>query len=459
MAKARVATLKTMLSDEARYCSPGDTVHYNNPAKLFTACDGSFIYDDKGKPYLDLQMWYSAVNLGYRNPDVAKVLFEQMQTLPQLASSYLHPTKISLSKKLVQRTQKSFGAKGKIHFNVGGSQAVEDSIKLLRRTTGKSRFFAFEGSYHGRTLGATELTASYRYRKPYGSFANRAEFVPYPYCFRCPYGKKLDSCNYYCVDQFERRFESESGSFLDTKTNESEFGAFYIEAVQGTGGYIFPPPQYFKRLKKVLDKYNILMVDDEIQMGFYRTGKFWALEHYGVTPDVITFGKALTNGMNPLSGFWAKEKLLTKQAFPAGSTHSTFASNPLGTAAGDVVMDLMAKSSLESRIEYAAKQFDTIVKKLQKKYKVIGDVEVRGLAIRLEICQKDGYTPNRELTDLIYAEGLKGNLLYKGKRMGLVLDIGGHYKNVFTLSPALNISDSEIAMADNLLNQLFKKFA
>jgi len=449
---------KSLLLDESRYCSYGDTVHYVDQPKIFTESDGSFIYDSTGKPYLDLQMWYSAVNLGYRNKEVGLALFDQMNSLPQLASSYLHPTKISLSKKLVQQTQKSFGVKGKVHFNVGGSQAVEDSIKLIRKTTGKSQFFAFQGSYHGRTLGATELTSTYRYRKPYGHFSNRAHFVPYPYCFRCPYGKKLDSCNYYCVDQFEKLFENESKSFVDPKTKESEFSAFYIEAVQGTGGYIFPPPDYFKRLKKILDRYGIYLVDDEIQMGFYRTGKFWALEHYGVTPDVVTFGKALTNGMNPLSGFWAKEKLLSAKAFPPGSTHSTFSANPMGTAAGDAVMNILAQKNLESRIRRAGGQFDSIIKKLKKKYKVIGDAQVKGMAIRLEICQKDRYTPDEELTDRMYREGLKGNLQYKGKRMGLVLDIGGHYKNVFTLSPSFNISDEEIAMADSLLNQLFKRF-
>jgi 4-aminobutyrate aminotransferase-like enzyme len=452
-------THQELLKNEAAYCSHGDTSHYLDHPKVFAESDGAFLYDTEGTAYLDLQMWYSAVNLGYRNKAIGQALFEQLNTLPQLASSYLHPTKINLATQLAKRTQKAYGEKGRIHFNVGGSQAVEDSIKLMRKTTGKSHFFAFQGSYHGRTIGATEITASYRYRKPYGHFSNRAHFVPYPYCFRCPYGKKFDSCNYYCVDQFEKQFECESKSFVDARSNESEFAAFYIEAVQGTGGYIFPPADYFKRLKKILDRYGIYLVDDEIQMGFYRTGKFWALEHYGVTPDVITFGKALTNGMNPLSGFWAKEKLVNPKAFPPGSTHSTFSSNPLGTAAGVATMKQLAEKGLEEKINRAGQKFLAIAKKLKKKYKVIGDVDVRGLAIRIEVCEKDSYTPNRKLTDQIYQEGLKGNLDYKGKKVGLVLDIGGHYKNVFTLSPSFNISDEEIHMAGDLLDQLFGRYS
>ena len=126
--------------------------------------------------------------------------------------------------------QPTYKRKGRVHFNVGGSQAVEDSLKLVRKTTGKNLMFAFQGSYHGRTLAATELTSSYRYRRSYGHFSNRANFVPFPYCFRCPYGKKLDSCDYYCVKQFEKQFETEYYSVWDSKAKESEFAAFYVEA-------------------------------------------------------------------------------------------------------------------------------------------------------------------------------------------------------------------------------------
>jgi 4-aminobutyrate aminotransferase-like enzyme len=355
--------------------------------------------------------------------------------------------------------EKSFQAKGRVHFNVGGSQAIEDSIKLMRKTTGKSQFFAFGGSYHGRTLGATDITSSYRYRKPYGHFANRAQFIPYPYCFRCFYGRRLDSCKYYCVEQFARLFETEYYSLVDTKTRECECAALFFEAIQGTGGYIFAPQDYYKRLKKILDHFKIYLVDDEIQMGFYRTGKFWALEHFGVEPDVVVFGKALTNGMNPLSGIWAKEKLINPQAFGPGSTHSTFASNPMGTTAGLAVMQVLEDKSLPQRINNSGKKLLAIFKKLQKKYREIGDVDGLGLALRLEICQKDGFTPNRELADRLFQAGLEGNLTYKGKKYGLVLDIGGYYKNVFTLSPSFYISDEEIAMAGDLLDQLFGRFA
>lgn len=449
---------KRLFAEESRYCSYGDTVHYLKRPKIFSECDGSFLYDYSGMPYLDLQMWYSSVNLGYKNERVNGAIRNQLGHLPQLASQYLHREKIELAAELSKQTRVSFQTKGRVHFNVGGSQAIEDSIKLIRKTTGKTQFFAFQGAYHGRTIGASEITSSYRYRKPYGHFSNRAQFIPYPYCFRCHYGKRFGSCKYYCVGQFEKLFETEYNSIVDTKTGECEFAAFYIEPIQGTGGYIIPPPDYFRKIKKILDRFKVYLVDDEMQMGFYRTGRFWALEHFGIKPDVLVFGKALTNGMNPLSGFWAKEELIRPEAFPPGSTHSTFSSNPMGTTAGLEVMKALQDRTLPDRINSSGKKFLSMLKKLQKRHKEIGDATGIGLAIRLEICQKDGITPNRRLTDQIFQAGLEGGLKYKGKKYGLVLDVGGYFKNAFTLAPSFYITDEEIGMAYKFLDELFSRF-
>ncbi|MCX6012761.1 MAG: aminotransferase class III-fold pyridoxal phosphate-dependent enzyme, partial [Chloroflexi bacterium] len=168
--------------------------------------------------------------------------------------------------------------KKRVHYNVGGAQAIEDSIKLVRNFKhGKSLMFSFMGGYHGRTLAATEITSSFRYRKRFGHFGNRATYIPFPYCYRCYYEKDRQTCDYYCIKQFERLFETEYYGVIDKKDNEVEYAAFYVEPIQATGGYIIPPPEYFARLEQVLRKYNILLVDDEIQMGFYRTGKLWAM--------------------------------------------------------------------------------------------------------------------------------------------------------------------------------------
>ena len=206
-----------------------------------------------------------------------------------------------------------------MHFNVGGSQAVEDSLKLVRNASGgKSLMFAFEGGYHGRTLGASAITSSYRYRRRYGHFGDRAQFMAFPYHFRGPKGMTKEEYGEHCVHQFERLFETEYNGVWDPKAGQCEYAAFYVEPIQGTGGYVIPPLNFFTGLKKVLDKYGILLVVDEIQMGFFRTGKLWSIEHFGVKPDVLVFGKALTNGLNPLSGIWAREELINPTRVSAG---------------------------------------------------------------------------------------------------------------------------------------------
>ena len=449
--------ISELLEKEKTYCSFGDTVHYADPPKLFTNCDGSYLFDERETPYLDLQMWYSAVNFGYKNPRIMDALQRQMNTLPQLACQYLHKEKVELAEAICVRTEERTGVKGRVHFNVGGAQAVEDSLKLVRNTTGKNLMLAFEGGYHGRTLGASAITSSYRYRRRYGHFADRAQFVPYPYCFRCPYGKSRDNCDLYCLDQFERLFDTEYHAMWDHKHGSCEFGAFYIEPVQGTGGYIVPPKEYMQGLARILRERGILLVADEIQMGFYRTGTLWSFEHFGITPDIIVFGKALTNGLNPLSGMWAREELISPDKFPPGSTHSTFSSNPIGTAVGLEVMNLIGEGDYGAKVNEKGAYFLARLQELKARWPVIGNVDGLGLAMRAEICKADGFTPDQELTDLLFQEGLKGDIAARGKHYGLVLDVGGYYKNVLTMAPSLEISIEEIDLAMDLLETLLRR--
>lgn len=448
-----------LLGKEARYCSWGDTVHYASEPKVFSAAEGSYLYDQDGTGYLDLQMWYSAVNFGYRNSRLSDALKNQLDVLPQLACQYLHKEKIELAALLCRRVQMTFESRGRVHFNVGGSAAIEDALKLVRRGTGRNLMFSFMGSYHGRTLAATSITSSFRYREPFGHFGERACFIPFPYCFRCPYNKKRDYCDLYCLSQFERLFETEYHTVCNPRTRSCEFGAFFIEPVQGTGGYVIPPHGYFSGLKDILDRYGILMVDDEVQMGFFRTGKFWAIEHFNTIPDVIVFGKSLTNGLNPLSGIWARERLINPASFPPGSTHSTFSSNPLGTAVGLETMRLIEESDLAADVPRKGEYFLSRLKHLSRRYPQIGDVDGLGLALRVEMCHKDGFTPDRELTDEIVRLGLGGRLTAGGKRRGLILDVGGYYKNVFTLAPSLFIDDAQIDLACDLFEEALAKAA
>ena len=443
---------------DAQYCSWGDTVHYVDRPKFFETCDGSYMFDAEGRAYLDLQMWYSTVNFGYRNPRLNAVAHRQLDHLPQAASQHLHREKVELAAFIARGAEARFGAKGRVHFNVGGAQAVEDSLKLVRNAAGgKSRMFAFQGGYHGRTLGASAITSSYRYRRRFGHFGDRAHFVEFPYAFRGPKGMTKEEYGDKCVRDFARLFESEFQGVYDFKAEEAEFAAFYVEPIQGTGGYVIPPLNFFIELKKVLDQYGIMLVVDEVQMGIYRTGKLWAIEHFGVQPDVLVFGKSVTNGLNPLSGVWAKEALINPTVFPPGSTHSTFNANPMGTAVALETLRMAAEGDYETTVPAKGAYFLEGLRDLQTRWPQIGDVDGLGLALRCELCEADGFTPNKALMDRMVVEGLKGDLEVGGKLMGLILNVGGYHKNVITLAPSLDITHSEIDLALTLLESLLRR--
>ncbi|MEO0672204.1 MAG: aminotransferase class III-fold pyridoxal phosphate-dependent enzyme [Pseudomonadota bacterium] len=448
-----------LMALEAEYCSHGDTVHYMEEPKLFERCEGSFLYDGRDVPYLDLQMWHSAVNFGYSNERLSNSVRKQLDRLPQVSSKFLHREKIELATRMARRVEKSMGMKGRVHFNVGGAQANEDALKLVRNATGgKTRMFAFEGGYHGRTLGTTAITSSYRYRRKFGDFPDRAQFVPFPYCFRCPYGKKRDSCDLYCVDQFARLFDSEYHSVWDAKAEECEFAAFFAEPIQGTGGYIVPPEGYFEKLKGVLEARKILLVDDEVQMGFYRAGKFWAMENFGVKPDVIVFGKSLTNGLNPLSGLWAREELISPDIWGAGMTHSTYSSNPLGTAVALENVRMMEEGDYETITAEKGAYFLAGLRDMQAKYPgIVGNVDGLGLALRMELCEADGFTPNPKLANALNQAAFRGDIEYNGRTYGMALDVGGYYKNTVVFAPNINISRAEIDLGLGLVDALMER--
>jgi len=433
-----------LLEKEQKYCSYGDTVHYAQHPKIFERCEGSFLFDDRGSKYLDLQMWYSTANLGYANPRINAALHAQIDRLPQLACQYLHREKIELAEKICESVERGFGLKGRVHFNVGGAQAIEDAIKVVRMTTKRQRMLAFQGSYHGRTLAASAITAAYRYREAFGEFSDRANFLPYPYTFRAGYGNDAQRTEDACIAEFERLFAHDCTGAWNPKTGHAEFGGFFVEPVQGTGGYIVPPKGYFKRLAAICRERGILLVDDEVQMGLHRTGKMWAMEHFDVQPDIIVFGKSLTNGLNPLSGIWAREELINPRVFGPGSTHSTYSSNTLGTAAGLAVMRAFEAGDYETKVREKGAYFLAGLKALKARYPQIGHVDGLGLALRMEMCEADGFTPNRKLADKMFQIGLAGDLDLGADVVGLVLNVVGYDKNVVSIVPSLEITKEEI---------------
>ena len=193
-------------------------------------------------------------------------------------------------------------------------------------------------------------------------------------------------------------------------------------------------------------------------MGFYRTGKLWSIEHFGVTPDIVVFGKAITNGLNPLAGVWAKEELINPTVFPPGSTHSTFNANPMGTAVALEAMRMMGETDYETMVMEKGAYLLEGLEDLKRRYKIVGDVDGLGMALRMEICEPhDSFTPSKAIVDRMVDEALKGDLEVGGEKYGLVLDIGGYYKNVVTLAPSLHITKHEMDLALALLDRVLNR--
>jgi 4-aminobutyrate aminotransferase-like enzyme len=192
-------------------------------------------------------------------------------------------------------------------------------------------------------------------------------------------------------------------------------------------------------------------------MGVFRTGKLWSFEHFGLKPDIVVFGKAITNGLNPLSGIWAREDLITPAKFPPGSTHSTFSSNTLGTTTALEVMRMITETDYAAKVNAQGAYFLARLQELKQRWRMIGNVDGIGLALHIEMCQEDGFTPNQSLTSRVFEEGLKGDIMARGRKYGLVLDVGGYYKNVFTLAPSLEITHDEIDLGIELLESLLHR--
>lgn len=443
---------ESLLEKDQLYCSQGDISARHYPKKVFVRAQGEWLIDPQGRRYIDLQMCNSAANFGYGSSQHLEALVYQAQSLPSLASEFIHEERVQLAEKLCLAIEERLGVKGRVHFSVGGAQAIDDMLKLIASLTGTTRVFAFEGSYHGRTLAASSISGGYRYRAGFGGVA-LADFIPFPYCNRCPYDSEPATCNYRCILQFSRLFDGE-GPGQNDGSGRPECRAFVAEPVLGRGGYIPAPPEYFQRLKMILDAYGVLLVADEVQMGFYRAGQLWSIENYGVIPDIIVFGKSVTNGMFPLSGLWAREPLMAQETWPIGSSHATFAAAPLGTALGLATMQLCASQDWCARAEEIGSEVEAICRRIAEHHPQIRYINRTGAAISLDIADTSG-CPAPSLARTIIETALRGDIDVAGEPMGLVMTLGGAHANMVIIAPSLTMESSSLAIIETILRAVF----
>ncbi len=412
-----------IVEKKRQYIMPCLSHFYEKPPELVSG-SMQYLFDHTGKKYLDCFAGVSVINCGHCNPEITDRLCEQIKTLQHVCNIYLTEKFVRLAERLAAVTP---GSLQKSFFCSTGTEANEGALLLASIYTKSSEYIALRGGLHGRTKLAMNLTGIGMWRTdphPVGGI----HFAPNPYCYRCPLGKKYPSCDLACANTVE--------DIVKTATSGRP-AAFIAETIQGNAGIIVPPKGYFRRLKEILSTCGALLIIDEVQTGFARTGKMFAIEHYGVNPDIMTMAKALGNGV-PISAFIAPAEIADIYTKPGAST---LGGNPVSSEAGLAVLDYIESHKLMKNAKERGEQLMDGLKELATRHSVIGDVRGIGLMVGAEFIRSNG-SPYPEILD---------DVLETMKDRGFLIGKNGLSRNVMAFQPPLVITRQDV---DDLLNAL-----
>jgi 4-aminobutyrate aminotransferase len=404
----------------SKYVSPSIARFY---PLVVESAHGSLVKDVDGNQFIDFAAGIAVLSTGSTHPKVVEAIRRQTAKFIHFSyTDFYYENLVELSERLVSLMPGNFPKMA--YYGNSGAEAVEAAMKLSRNYTKRPIFLAHSGAFHGRTMGALSLTASKPIQRE-GAFPLIPETVhfPYPYCYRCPWKQTFPECDYYCVDYFKEQY-------LEKFVPIDEVAAYFFEPIQGEGGYVVPPPDYFHRME-FLRKEGVLLVDDEIQTGVGRTGKFLGIEHFGVTPDIVTIAKGIASGL-PLSAMVAKSEVM--ESWKPGQHASTFGANPVAVEAALATLDVIKSERL---MENARRLGGIALKRLnemKEKYEIVGDVRGMGLFVGAEIVKdkktkKRGEQESRQIMDYCFKHGL------------LLITAG---RNTLRVIPPLNISKEEL---------------
>src|SRR5256886_12855440 len=396
----------------------------------------SYLSGLEARRYLDFGSGIAVPHLGHGHPAVIAAAKAQLDKVVHPSVVAHHQPAIELAERIAALAP---GKLDKVFFANSGAEAVEGAIKLARYTTGRSALIGFQGAFHGRTYGALSLTASKSYyRERYEPFLPGVYHVPYPYPYRNPTGSSEQATLDYVFGVIDE--------MLDTRVPPKNIAAFIVEPVLGEGGYVVPPAAFMPRLRALCDQHGILLIADEVQSGYGRTGKMFACEHTGVVPDIMTLAKSIASGL-PLSAVVATSKLMDQ--WEPAAHGSTFGGNPVSCAAGIATLDVFKS---ERVIENSAAKGAELIRRLrdlQQQVPAIGEVRGLGLMVGVELVNKDG-SANKDLQKKVRQVCLDSGMV--------VLSCGPH-DNVLRLVPPLNLSQAELDEGWEILNAAFQEVA
>ncbi len=406
---------------------------YNTNPVFVERAEGAIVWAKDGRRYIDFAGAIGSLNVGHGNPSVRRAVQEQAERfMGGCFHTAMHEPYLQVVERLLELYPGDFPKKG---FLVNsGAEAVENAVKIARHYTSRPAVVVFEHAFHGRTLLTLAMTSKVvPYKKGFGPFPAEIYRLPYPYCYRCPFSLSHPHCHLRCASYIEE--------FFITHVDPEEVAAVVIEPVIGEGGFIVPPAEYMVELRRITEKYGILLVADEVQAGFCRTGKFYSIENFGVVPDIITIAKSIAGGL-PLAAVLGRAEVMDHPQ--VGGLGGTFGGNPLSCAAAVAAIDFALEKNLCSRaLDIGAKVMDRF-KEWKKRFPFVGDVRGLGAMVAFEVVKPGGKEPWKEATSKIVQESY---------RQGLLLISAGVFSNVIRVLMPLVIRDEELEEGLSILER------
>jgi len=384
---------------------------------------GATIKDVDGNIYIDYTAGISVVNFGYSNPYILEKTIQQLKKIVHTLDFPTEPRE-ELTEKLIKIAPAGLKNKSKVVYGgPTGSDAVESAIKLAKWITKRKTIIAFEGSYHGQTAMAQNLSSGRKYKDPYVPLAPEVHFLPYAYCYRCPFKLEYPSCNLRCADYVEHVLE-------DPYSGIPSPAAIIVEPIQGEGGIIVPPDEFLPKLRRISENYNVPLIVDEIQSGMGRTGRWFASEHYNVTPDIMTVAKSVGGLGLPLSAVVYREDF---DIWEPGAHMGTFRGNVLAMRAGAAAIEFAEEFGLLNHVERLGKEALKYLRDLSEESKYVGDARGKGLMLAVEFVKdKERKVPFSDFVSRLQLEVFK---------RGIIVWKAGHYANVIRFLPPLVITE------------------
>lgn len=422
---------QALLAEREQYLPRGlFTYHPVFPA----SASGARVVDVDGASYLDFAGGIGVMNVGHSHPAVVAAIQAQAAAYTHTCAQVLTPPPyIALARRLAEITPGAF-AKKTLLVN-SGAEAVENAIKIARAATGRSAVISFENSFHGRTNLAMALTGKVRpYRQTFGPLAADIHAIPYPYCYQCAFRKDDGGCCHSWEVALERAFL--------TRVAPEQVAAILVEPVQGEGGFVVPPAEFLPSLRAICDRHGIVLIADEVQSGFGRTGKLFAVEHSGVIPDLIVMAKSLAGGM-PLAAVVGRAELM--DAPLPGGLGSTYGGNPVACAAALAVIEVFEREGLLERAQAIGDATLARMRAWQAQYPLVGNVRGLGAMVAMELTHdRSTHAP---------ASGEAALLLSEARARGLILIKAGLYDNVIRLLMPLVTTDEELAEGLDIIEE------